>query len=76
MRDQHFKYRGAAGVLYGTDQAPIGVAIPKKEWLFDLAGDTRESYDTSDRNPKKLRQLSAAFEAKNREMADNKRGWK
>ena len=76
VRDQHYKYRGPAGVLFGTDQAPIGVAIPKKEWLFDLAGDTRESYDTSNRNPKKLMQLRAAFDAKNREMAENKRGWK
>jgi arylsulfatase A-like enzyme len=76
VRDQHFKYRGPAGVLYGTDQVPIGVAIPQKEWLFDLAGDTRESYDTSDHNPKKLMQLRAAFKAKNREMTENKRGWK
>ncbi|MDG2271792.1 MAG: sulfatase [Halioglobus sp.] len=76
VRDQRFKYRGPGGVFYSIDQAPVGVAIPKKEWLFDLAGDTRESYDTSDRNPQELGRLRAIFEAKNREMTENKRGWK
>lgn len=76
VRDQRFKYRGPAGVLYSTDQSPVGGALPQKEWLFDLAGDRRESYDTSDRNPDDLARLRAAFEARNREMADNLRGWK
>ena len=76
VRDQHFKYRGPAGVIYSSDQAPIGIAMHKKEWLFDLAGDTRESYDTSDRNPRELARLRSAFDAKNREMTKNKRGWK
>lgn len=75
-RDQRFKYRGPAAVFYSTDQMPIGAAMPQKEWLFNLADDPRESYDTSDKNPRKLAQLRAAFEAKQREMADNKRGWK
>jgi uncharacterized sulfatase len=75
-RDQRFKYRGPAGVFYSTDQMPVGGAVPQKEWLFDLAGDQRESYDTSDRNPRELRQLRAAFEAKQRDMQDNPRGWK
>lgn len=75
-RDQRFKYRGPAGVLYSTDSMSVGGAIPQKEWLFDLAGDPRESYDTSDRNPDELAQLRAAFEAKQREMTENKRGWK
>jgi uncharacterized sulfatase len=75
VRDQRFKYRGPAGVLYGTDQLPIGISMPMKEWLFDLAGDPRESYDTSDHNPDDLKRLRAAFEAKKREMADNPRGW-
>jgi arylsulfatase A-like enzyme len=76
VRDQRFKYRGPAGVLYGTDQLPIGIAMEKKEWLFDLAGDARESYDTSDHNPDELTRLRAAFKAKKREAADNLRGWK
>jgi arylsulfatase A-like enzyme len=75
-RDQRFKYRGPAGVFYSTDQAPVGGAIPQKEWLFDLAHDPRESYDTSDHYPQDLRRLRAAFESKNAEMAANKRGWK
>ncbi|MAT92034.1 MAG: arylsulfatase [Halioglobus sp.] len=75
-RDQRFKYRGPAGVFYSTDQMPLGGAIPQKEWLFDLAGDPRESYDTSDRHPDHLARLRAAFEAKRAAMADNPRGWK
>ncbi|MEZ5503539.1 MAG: sulfatase [Halioglobus sp.] len=75
VRDQHFKYRGAAGVFYGTDEMPVAGAIPQKEWLFDLDGDQRESYDTSDRNPDVLARLRAAFDAKQREMAENTRGW-
>ncbi len=63
-------------MLYGTDQLPVGIAMPMKEWLFDLAGDPREAYDTSDHNPEDLARLRAAFEARNREMADNQRGWK
>lgn len=76
VRDQQFKYRGPAGVLYGTDQLPVGVSMPKKEWLFDLQGDPRESYDTSDRNPDKLLQLRTAFEVRQKEMTENLRGWK
>ena len=76
VRDQRFKYRGPAGVFYSTDQVPIGGAVPQKEWLFDLAGDRRESYDTSNHNPKELKRLRAAFAARNEEMAANKRGWK
>jgi arylsulfatase A-like enzyme len=76
VRDQRFKYRGPAGVLYGTDQLPVGIAMAKKEWLLDLSGDPRESYDTSDHNPDELTRLRAAFEAKKRDMTDNPRGWK
>ena len=75
MRDARFKYRAAAGVLYGTDQLPVGITMPMKEWLFDLAADPREAYDTSERNPDDLARLRAAFAAKTREMADNARGW-
>ena len=75
VRDQRFKYRGPAGVFYSTDQAPVGGAIPQKEWLFDLTGDQRESYDTSDSNPQGLERLRAAFASKKNEMANNPRGW-
>jgi arylsulfatase A-like enzyme len=75
VRNQRFKYRGPAGVFYSTDQTPIGAAVPQKEWLFDLAGDRRESYDTSDHSPQELQRLRDAFTAKNKEMAVNQRGW-
>lgn len=74
-RDQRFKYRGPAGVFYSTDQMPVGGAVPQKEWLFDLAGSPRESYDTSTRHPQKLHELREAFNARNRDMDNNKRGW-
>lgn len=76
VRSQRFKYRGPAGVFYSTDAMPAGGGIPQKEWLFDLAGDGRESYDTSNRNPTELDGLRRAFAAKRDEMAANKRGWK
>jgi len=76
VRDQRFKYRGPAGVIYSTDQMSMGVAAGKqKEWLFDLARDPRESWDTSDHHPEDLQRLRSAFEAKSAEMTVNKRGW-
>lgn len=75
VRDQRFKYRGAAGVFYGTDQMPFAIAAPQKEWLFDLHADPGESYDVSARYPEKLRELRQEFERKRAEMAANKRGW-
>ncbi|MFK8049923.1 MAG: sulfatase [Halioglobus sp.] len=74
-RNQRFKYRGAAGVFYSTDQMPIGASVPQKEWLFDLENDPRESYDTSLRHPRQLKILRKAFEEKRREMEENPRGW-
>jgi arylsulfatase A-like enzyme len=75
-RSQRFKYRGPAGVFYSTDQMSIGATVPQKEWLFDLNGDPRESYDTSNRYPKVTDELRTAFEAKVSDMAANPRGWK
>jgi len=75
-RDERFKYRGAAGVSYSTDQMSIGASIPQKEWLFDLAGDGRESYDTSASNPDDLARLRAAFQGKIRHMEATPRGWR
>lgn len=75
VRNQRFKYRGAAGVMYYTDSMPMAGAVPQKEWLFDLAGDPRESYDTSLKHPEHLNQLREAFNAKKGEMAENLRGW-
>lgn len=75
VRNQRFKYRGPAGVFYSSGQMPVGGAIPQKEWLFDLVGDRRESYDTSDKYPGELAELRAVFEARQREMAENERGW-
>ena len=31
VRDQRFKYRGPAGVLYGTDQLPVGATMPNQD---------------------------------------------
>ena len=75
VRDQRFKYRGPAGVFYGTDQMLISGSIPQKEWLFDLQSDPGESYDVSARHPQKLAELRAEFNRKNAEMQSNLRGW-
>ena len=75
VRDQRFKYRRAAGVFYATDQMPIGVSVPQKEWLFDLQTDPGESYDVAARYPEKLAELRTEFQRKNAEMQANLRGW-
>ncbi|MEH6593559.1 MAG: sulfatase [Halioglobus sp.] len=75
VRDQRFKYRGDLGIHYAMDQMPVGGTVPRKEWLFDLSADPRESYDASDRYPQDLARLRLAFAAKQREMEVNKRGW-
>ncbi|MEH6584318.1 MAG: sulfatase [Halioglobus sp.] len=75
VRDQRFKYRGDLGIHYAMDQMPVSGRVPRKEWLFDLAADPRESYDASDRYPRDLARLRLAFTAKQREMEVNKRGW-
>ncbi len=75
VRDQRFKYRGPAGVFYGTDQMPVSGAVPQKEWLFDLQSDPGESYDVAARHPQKLEELRAEFKRKNAEMQTNLRGW-
>ncbi len=75
VRDQRFKYRGPAGVMFFTDQMPIGITAPQAEWLFDLEVDPRESYNASDRYPQELARLRRAFQAKVAEMEGNQRGW-
>lgn len=76
VRDERFKYRGPAGVFYATDSMPFAAPLPQKEWLFDLAGDPREAYDTSLKHPEAARRLARVFAAKQEEMAENLRGWK
>ena len=55
---------------------PFAAPLPQKEWLFDLAGDPREAYDTSLKHPEAARRLARVFAAKQEEMAENLRGWK
>jgi len=76
VRDQRFKYRAPAGVFYSTDSTPVALSVPQKEWLFDLARDPSESYDTADRHPEVLQRLQQAFADKQREMQANPRGWR
>ncbi len=75
VRDERFKYRGAAGVSYATDATPLAFRVPQKEWLFDLENDPREAYDASDNQPQPLARLRQVFEAKQAEMRGNLRGW-
>ncbi len=75
VRTERFKYRGPRGVFYSTDSMPIGGSMPQKEWLFDLEGDPRESYDTSLTHPEVLKRLREAFAAKEDELEANLRGW-
>ena len=75
VRDQRFKYRAPGGVHYGTDQMPVAMSVPQKEWLFDLDADPQESYDVSARFPQELARLRQAYTARMAEMQSNPRGW-
>ena len=76
VRDARFKYRGPAGVHYGTDIMPIAMSVRQKEWLFDLERDPRESYDTATRHPERLAQLRKVFEARQKALKENPRAWR
>ncbi len=75
-RNQHFKYRAALPVAYGTDEFGLQLPTPQKEWLFDLANDPLESYDVSERHLDIAKRLRGAHLAREQVMQGNPRGWR
>lgn len=75
-RDARFKYRAGRPVAYGVDEMGFKLAVPQKEWLFDLQRDPLESYDVSARHPEVFSQLRNASNVRANELERNTRGWR
>ena len=77
VRLGRFKYHDRHRVLLGNPAdfawAPMTLRGP---WLFDLELDPAESYDVSHAHPEEARRLRELLEARQRELADNPRGWR
>jgi len=77
VRLGQFKYHDRHGVFFGNPMDwPWGPMSKRGPWLFDLASDPDESYDVSDKYPETTRQLRGVLEKRQRELADNPRGWR
>jgi uncharacterized sulfatase len=76
VRQGRFKYHDRHRVYYGNP-ADFAWALmtPRGPWLFDLKADPSESYDASDAYPDATRRLRSVLEARQRELAQNPRGW-
>ena len=76
VRAGRFKYHDRHGVFFGNPMDwPWGPMKARGPWLFDLELDPGESYDVSNKHPDVARRLRGLMEARNREMAENPRGW-
>jgi uncharacterized sulfatase len=77
VRSGRFKYHDRHGVFYGNPMDwPWGPMKRRGPWLFDLELDPDESYDISARHPEVARRLRELLEARQREFAENPRGWR
>ncbi|MGI9289302.1 MAG: sulfatase family protein [Pseudomonadales bacterium] len=73
VRDSRFKYHDQRKIYYTPGGFAMGV--PKGPWLFDMAVDYNESYDTSMTHTEEFSKLQEVFAAKQQEMETNMRGW-
>ncbi len=77
VRSGRFKYHDRHRVFFGNPMDwPWGPMKARGPWLFDLASDPDESYDVSARHPDVARRLRELMAARDREMAENPRGWR
>ena len=73
----HFKYHDRHRVFYGDPMDwPWAPMRRRGPWLFDLSNDPDESYDVSAKYPETARQLRAVLDRRDREIAENPRGWR
>ena len=76
VRSGRFKYHDVHRLSYGNPMDwPLAPFVSKGPWLFDLARDPSESYDVSDRHPEVARRLADLLRQRQRELAENPRGW-
>jgi arylsulfatase A-like enzyme len=76
VRDGRFKYHRRRGVRAGGAGDFVDYKAPWGPWLFDLELDPTESYDTRRLHVEDFERLARVFEAKQREMEENLRGWR
>jgi arylsulfatase A-like enzyme len=77
VRDGRFKYHDRHRVRFGNPpDFPVGLFVPRGPWLFDLALDPNESYDVSERHPEVVARMRTMLEERQRQLADNPRGWR
>ena len=77
MRDGRFKHHDRHRVPFGNPpDFGIGFYRSRGPWLFDLDRDRDESYDVSSRHPEIFRRMQGALAERQRELADNLRGWR
>ena len=75
VRDSRYKYMDQRSLHYGPEPLGFAFGFQKGPWLFDMQNDPDESYDSTLKNPQDAKRLSQVLSAKNKEMADNLRGW-
>lgn len=73
LRNNRFKYQDAKP--YNVGQLEM-VSVPKGPFLFDLAADEKEAYDTSMRNTDAFAEMQKQFAKKVADMNNNPRGWR
>ncbi len=75
IRDKDFKYVPRRGIHYGMATIPIGVAMPKGPYLFDMRSSGRESYDIKAYRPDVLSRFLRLYQATQKSLEGNREGW-
>ncbi len=77
VREGRFKYHDRHRVPFGNPpDFRLGFYVGRGPWLFDLDRDPSESYDVSARHPEVFNRMQRMFEARQKELDDNPRGWR
>jgi uncharacterized sulfatase len=77
VRLGRFKLHDRHRVPFGNPpDFPVGIHLQRGPWLFDLNRDPDESYDVSERHPEVLARMRTMLEERQRQLAENPRGWR
>jgi arylsulfatase A-like enzyme len=75
IRDSDYKFVPKRGIHYGMATLPIGVAVPKGPYLFDMRHNGNESYDIQAHKPEVFQRFEQLYQQRQKSMADNRGGW-